>query len=159
VVICVWNLTLIHACGIDAEIKKKGNASFKIKYCKCNLDMWHKLITILQCNKLTKEIMRDHPFVGCTFYTHWKHIWHMDKCVNKWNMKLLMNKYHTKFVVSYKSMCQMCFQSTILVCEMYKLWMNESRTISIIKLWDAKFVIMYFIVIQKICCGPWIITT
>jgi len=53
----------------------------------------------------------------------------------------------------------MCFQSTILVCEMYKLWMNESRTISIIKLWDAKFVIMYFIVIQKNCCGPWIITT
>lgn len=36
----------------------------------------------------------------------------------------------------------MCFQSTILVCEMYKLWMNEFRTISIIKLWDAKFVIM-----------------
>ncbi len=100
-VICVWNLTLIHACGIDAEIKKKGNASFKIKYCKCNLDMWHKFITILQCNKLTREIMRDHPFVGCTFYTHWKHIWHMDKCVNKWNMKLLMNKYHTKFVISY----------------------------------------------------------
>jgi hypothetical protein len=42
----------------------------------------------------------------------------------------------------------MCFQSTILVCEMYKLWMNEFRMISIIKLWDAKFVIMYFIVIQ-----------
>lgn len=53
----------------------------------------------------------------------------------------------------------MCFQSTILVCEMYKLWMNEFRTISIIKLWDAKFVIMYFIVIQFFCCWPWIMTT
>ncbi len=31
----------------------------------------------------------------------------------------------------------------ILVCEMYKLWMNEVCMISIIKLWDVKFVMMY----------------
>jgi hypothetical protein len=41
----------------------------------------------------------------------------------------------------------MCFQSTISMCETYKLWMNKFWTISIIKTWDAKFVIQpnYFI--------------
>jgi hypothetical protein len=34
----------------------------------------------------------------------------------------------------------MGFQCTILMCEMYKLWMNKFYTICIIKLWDAKFV-------------------
>jgi hypothetical protein len=35
----------------------------------------------------------------------------------------------------------MCLQCTILMCEMYELWMNEFYMIFIIKLWDAKFVI------------------
>jgi len=39
-------------------------------------------------------------------------------------------------------MCQMCFQYMISMCEMYKLWMNGVCTISIIKLWDVKFVMM-----------------
>jgi hypothetical protein len=38
-------------------------------------------------------------------------------------------------------MYQMCFQCTILMCETYELWMNDYCTISIIKSWDAKFVI------------------
>jgi hypothetical protein len=62
-VICVWNSTLIYACEIDAEIKK-GNASFKIKYPKCNLDIQHKFITKLQCNKLIMKIMYDRSFIG-----------------------------------------------------------------------------------------------
>jgi hypothetical protein len=46
-----------------------------------------------------------------------------------------MNKCHTNFASSYKSMCQMCFQCTILMHETYELC-----TISIIKSRDAKFV-------------------
>jgi hypothetical protein len=44
------------------------------------------------------------------------------------------------FTSCCKSMCQMCFQCMILVCEMFKLWMNKFCMISIIKSWDAKFV-------------------
>jgi len=43
---------------------------------------------------------------------------------------------------SYKFMCQMCFQCMILMHEMYELQMNEFCMISIIKLWDVKFVMM-----------------
>jgi hypothetical protein len=71
----------------------------------------------------------------------WKHIWHMDKCVNKWNMNIWMNKCHTNFAYFYKSMCQMCFQCIISMHEMYKLWTNEFCTIFIINLWDVKFVV------------------
>jgi hypothetical protein len=34
----------------------------------------------------------------------------------------------------------MCFQWMILACETYKLWMNKFCMISIIKSWNAKFV-------------------
>jgi hypothetical protein len=61
----------------------------------------------------------------------------MDKCVDKWNM----NECHMNFASSYKSMCQMCFQCMISVCETYELWMIFFCTISITKLWDVKFVI------------------
>jgi hypothetical protein len=78
---------------------------------------------------------------------YWKHTWHMDKCVNRWSTNLWMNECHVNFTSFYKSICQMCFQSTISMCETYKLWMNKFCTISIIKTWDAKFVIQpnYFI--------------
>jgi hypothetical protein len=37
----------------------------------------------------------------------------------------------------------MCFQYTILAGEIYELWLNEFWMISIIKSWDAKFVMMF----------------
>jgi hypothetical protein len=36
-------------------------------------------------------------------------------------MNLCMNECHTNFTSSNKSMCQMCFQCTISMCEMYEL--------------------------------------
>jgi hypothetical protein len=39
-------------------------------------------------------------------------------------------------------MCKICFQCMILVCEMYKLWMNEFYTISITKSGNVKFVML-----------------
>jgi hypothetical protein len=42
------------------------------------------------------------------------------------------------FASSYKYVCQMCFQCT-LVCETYELWMNGFCMISIIKSQNAKF--------------------
>ncbi len=65
----------------------------------------------------------------------WKHVWHIDKCVDEW----WMNECHMNFTSSNKFMSQMCFQCTILVCEMYELWFNEFCTISITKSWDVKF--------------------
>jgi len=65
---------------------------------------------------------------------------HIDKCVDNWNINLWMNEYHMNFASSYKFMCQMCFQCTISMCEMYELWMNKICMISIIKLWNVKFV-------------------
>jgi len=71
----------------------------------------------------------------------WKHIWHMDKCVDGWSTNLWMNKCYMNFTSSNKSMCQMYFQCTISMHEMYELWMNKFCTTSITKLWDVKFVI------------------
>jgi hypothetical protein len=47
----------------------------------------------------------------------------------------------TKFSSSYKYVCQMCFQCMIVVHEMYELQMSKICTI--IKLWDAKFVMSF----------------
>jgi len=47
---------------------------------------------------------------------------------------------------SYKYVCQMCFQCTILMCEMYESWMNEFCMISIIKSWNAKFAMIIIII-------------
>jgi hypothetical protein len=47
-----------------------------------------------------------------------------------------MNECHMNFSSSYKFV----FQCMILVCGMFKLWMNVFCTISIIKSWDVKFV-------------------
>jgi hypothetical protein len=44
------------------------------------------------------------------------------------------------FTSSNKYVFQICFQCTIFVCEMYELLMNKFCMISIIKLWNAKFV-------------------
>jgi len=87
------------------------------------------LITNLTCHKWIMKIM-------C-----WKHISYMDKCADESSMNLWMNECHMKFTSSYNIMYQMCFQGMILMCEMYELWMNDYCTISIIKSWDAKFVI------------------
>jgi hypothetical protein len=72
---------------------------------------------------------------------HWKHVYHIAKYVDRWNTNLWMNKCHTNFESFYKSVFEMCFQYTILICEMHKLWLNNFCTISITKLWDAKFMI------------------
>jgi hypothetical protein len=75
---------------------------------------------------------------------HWKYIWYIDKCVNRWSTNLWMNKCHTNFASSNKFVFQMCFQYTILMRETYKLWMNEFYTISITKLWNAKFMMQLY---------------
>jgi hypothetical protein len=62
----------------------------------------------------------------------WKHVWHTNKCVDKWNMNLWMNECHINFASCNKFVFQMCFQCTILVCETYKLWLNKICMISII---------------------------
>jgi hypothetical protein len=72
----------------------------------------------------------------------WKHVWHMNNCVNGWSTNLLINECHTNFASFYKSMCWMCFQCPILMQKMYKLWMNEFCMISIIKSWNVKFVML-----------------
>jgi hypothetical protein len=105
---------------------------------------WQIYITNLACDELIMKISEVRSFTG-SYILHtnvmcWEHIWHTNKCVDGWNTNLWINKCDIKFSSSYKSMCQMCFQSTILVCEMYKLRMNKFCTISIIKLWDVKFV-------------------
>jgi hypothetical protein len=79
----------------------------------------------------------------CTFHlwiSYVENMFDIDKCVDEWSTNLWMNEYHTNFASSYKFVCQMCFQCTISVHEMYKLWMNKCCTIFITKSWDAKFV-------------------
>jgi hypothetical protein len=44
------------------------------------------------------------------------------------------------FVSFYKDVFQMCLQCTISVCETHELCMNTFCMISIIKFWEAKFV-------------------
>jgi hypothetical protein len=73
----------------------------------------------------------------------WKHVWHLDKCVDGWNTNIWMNECHTSFASCYKFVCQMCFQCTILIRETYDLWMNEFFMIFIIKSWVVKFVMQF----------------
>ncbi len=86
------------------------------------------LITNFACDELIMKIVWVRSFIGLyILYTnimHWKPIWHMDKCVDKWSTNLWMNECHTNFTSSNKFVCQVCFQCTILICEMYELWMN-----------------------------------
>jgi len=51
-----------------------------------------------------------------------------------------MNKCHMNFTSPCKSMCQMCSQCTILMCEIDELWMNEFCMTSTTKSWNVKFV-------------------
>jgi hypothetical protein len=102
------------------------------------------LFTHLTCDELIMKIMQSssiHRFVRFvhTNILQWKHIWHIDKCGNGSSMNLWMNKCHTDFTSSNKFVCQMCFQCTISMIKMYKLWMNEFYIISITKPWDVKF--------------------
>jgi hypothetical protein len=55
---------------------------------------------------------------------HWKHVWHMDKCVDKWNMNLWMNECHTNFTSSNKFICQM--YSQCMICTNYA-WTNVTQ--------------------------------
>jgi hypothetical protein len=101
-------------------------------------------LTNLTCDKLIMNVVWSsfiHRFVHFTHKYHAlkTHSTH-NKCVDEWNMNLWMNKCHTSFASSNKSMWKICFQCMILVHKMYKLWMNEFCTIFITKLWDVKFV-------------------
>jgi hypothetical protein len=40
-------------------------------------------------------------------------------------MNLWMNEYHTNFASSYKYVCQICFQCTILMHEIQELWIKQ----------------------------------
>jgi hypothetical protein len=89
-------------------------------------------------------LCKVHSFIG-SYILHmnimcWKHVWHTDKCVYKWNINLWMNECHMNFVSFNEFVYQMCFQCTILICKIYELWINEFCTISISKSWDVKFV-------------------
>jgi hypothetical protein len=46
-------------------------------------------------------------------------------------------------------MCQMCFQCTISVYEMYKLRMNEFCTIFITRSWNVKFMMNTIVMLNK----------
>ncbi len=148
-VICVWNLTLIYACGIDADIKK-CNVFFKIKYHKCSLDMWHKFITNLQCNELIMSIMWDRPFIRFVHFTHvenafdtWinvlrNEIWTYEWTHIAWNLHFLINPC-VKYVFNAP---YQCVKSTNIE------WTNSMC--SIIKLWKVKFVMLYILLFLKI---------
>jgi hypothetical protein len=51
-----------------------------------------------------------------------------------------MNECHTNFASLYKYVFQMCLQCTISVYKTHELWMNTFCMISIIKFWEAKFI-------------------
>jgi len=58
------------------------------------------------------------------------------------DVKFVWDSFIHKFVLyssTHLFMCQTCFQCMIFVCKMYNLWMNEIRTIFIINLLHAKF--------------------
>jgi hypothetical protein len=88
------------------------------------------IVTNLTCDKLTMKIVWS-SFIHT--FMHWKHVWHTDKCVDKWNTNLWMNECHTNFTSSNKSMSQMCDQCIILINETYELWLNKFCMIFIIK--------------------------
>jgi hypothetical protein len=102
-------------------------------------------ITNLTCDGIIMKIVWS-SFIQR--FVHFMHEYHALKIrlthdrFDGWSMNLWMNEYHMDFASSYKSVFQMCFQCMILMCKMYELWMNKFCTISIIKLWDVKFVML-----------------
>ncbi len=84
-----------------------------------------------------------HSFIG-PYILHmnimcWKYIWHMDKCVDEWNMNIRMSECQTNFASSYK------FVSNVFSMHDINAWniqiMNEwILHISITKSWYVKFV-------------------
>jgi hypothetical protein len=82
------------------------------------------------------------------FFTHrfvqfimcWKHVWHMDKCVNGCSTNLWLNKCHTNFTSSYKFVWNMFSMHDISTWNI-QIMNDKFCMISIIKLWDAKFLI------------------
>jgi hypothetical protein len=102
-------------------------------------------ITNLTCAKIKMKIVWSsfiHRFV------HFMHEYHALKiCLTHdrfygWNTNLWMNECHMDLASFFKIVFQMCFQCTILMWETYELWMNKFCTISIIKSWDVKFVML-----------------
>jgi len=101
------------------------------------------IITNLACDELIMKTMWSsliHKFI------QFEHKYHALKTsltyeyIYWWMKYKPMNESmsHESF---HKLMCQMCFQCTISKRKMYKLWMNEFCTISIIKSLNVKFVI------------------
>ncbi len=50
---------------------------------------------------INNEIVQIRSFT-CSYIlhmniTHWKHVWHIDKCVDEWNTNLWMNECHMNF--------------------------------------------------------------
>jgi hypothetical protein len=77
---------------------------------------WMFFITNLTFDELIMKIMWSsfiHRFIHFTYENTFHTL-----------INVLMNECHTKISSFYKPMYQMCFQSIILVCEMYELWMN-----------------------------------
>jgi hypothetical protein len=102
-------------------------------------------ITNLTCDELIMNIVWSLFIQVSSYILHtntmrWKYVWYVDKCADGWSMNLWMNKCYTYFASSNKFMSQTCFQCTILMCDMYKLWMNKFCMNSITKSWDVKFV-------------------
>jgi hypothetical protein len=140
--------------------------------------MWHLLLLFLlyviiknlTSDKLIMKILRSLFIYKFIHFAHvhniicWKHIWHMDKCVDGWSTNLWMNKCYMNFTFSNKSLSQMYFQCTISIHEMYELWMNKFCTPSITKLWDAKFVMNLLCILNGFAqkwqqqCQVWLCT-
>jgi len=68
-----------------------------------------------------------------------------------------MNECHIDFTSSNKYVFKICFQCTILMREMYKLWLKKVYTISITKSWDDEFM-MYLFNDKGYFLLPWIMT-
>ncbi len=93
------------------------------------LNRFKAYITDLTCNKL---IMKIRSFISSYIWhmniMHWKHIWHMDNCVDEWSMNLLTNECHTNFVSSNKS-CVKCAFNAQYQCMKHTNyeWTNDTR--------------------------------
>jgi hypothetical protein len=85
-----------HVC--NANSKSTCFSSFWNVYQKYNLTYDELLMKIVQvCSFIGSYIL--HKNIMC-----YKHVWHINKCVDKWNTNLWMNECHMNVTSSYKSM-------------------------------------------------------
>jgi hypothetical protein len=111
-------------------------------------------ITNLACNELMMKIMQSCSFIGSyillcvenTFNT-WTNVLTNEIRTYKWTNV-------TQISHPFNNLCFKCFQGILLMCEMYKYWMNKFCMISITKLWDAKFVMEFKIQRMKLILQP-----